>query len=222
MQNDELISGETEIRKYNFRGVLNIATDGFSNTLKNIEFKENNFIKVVSDYNTSKGSESKIVSYKEKRLNYVIVNVGGGFKKNENEFFFQGMYRIYYPKISRNTSLNIGLNYFNYQYLESYRNNSYKYTASLTSIPFQIQQNFLDKNFRPYIFGGLDFSYLKVVDNNNNSILYSGLQSNTGIGLLYGAGIELDIYKGLMAKCEIREEVYIHLLLFGLGYNFSK
>lgn len=226
LQNDELISGETEIRRYNYLGILNVATDGMTTTTKNIEFSEKNFINILTQFNTSKGFESNNVTYNEKKISFIIVNVGGGFKKNESEFFIQGMYRTYFPKISRSTSLNIGINYFNYNYLVentfNLEKSTNKYNETLTSIPIQIQQNFLNKSFRPYIFMGMDVSYLKIVDQNNNSQIENGLQSNFGVGILYGAGIEYDIYKGLMVKCEYRKEVFTHLILFGIGYNFSK
>lgn len=231
LQNDELISGETEIRRYNYLGILNVATEGMTTSTKNIEFGEKNFINIVTQYNTSKGFESNKVSYNEKKVSFIIVNVGGGFKKNESEFFIQGMYRTYFPKISRSTSLNIGLNYFNYNYLAdkiSYAEyftqiikSTNKYNETLISIPVQIQQNFLNKSFRPYIFMGMNVSYLKIVDQNNNSQIENGLQSNFGVGILYGVGIEQDVYKGLMVKCEYRKEVFTHLILLGIGYNFS-
>ena len=84
-----------------------------------------------------------------------------------------------------------------------------------------LQQNLLNKNFRPYLFGGFNVGYLKVVED-GVPVLPNGLQNNFGIGLLYGAGIEVDIYKRFMLKCEYRNELYPHLILFGIGYNFSK
>ncbi|WP_395052299.1 hypothetical protein [Flavobacterium sp.] len=222
LQNDELISGETEIRKYNYRGILNIATDGFSNTNKVIEFNENSFIKIITEYNSSIGLESKVLTYNEKKINYLIATIGGGFKQNESEYFFQGIYRIYYPKISRSTSLNFGLNYFYNKNSQVYNNVTYNFTSSLISLPVQLQQNFLNEKFRPYITAGFNLNYLKVVDKNDNSILFNGLQNNIGIGIVYGTGIEFDLYKGLLAKCEYKFESYRHVILFGIGYNFSK
>ena len=222
LQNDELISGETEIRKYNYRGILNIATDGFSNTNKVIEFNENSFIKIITEFNSSIGLESKVLTYNEKRINYLIATIGGGFKQNESEYFFQGIYRIYYPKISRSTSLNFGLNYFYNKNSEVYNNVTYNFTSSLISLPVQLQQNFLNEKFRPYIFAGFNLNYLKVVDKNDNSVLFNGLQNNIGLGIVYGTGIEFDLYKGLLAKCEYKFESYRHVILFGIGYNFSK
>lgn len=223
LQNDELIFGKTELKRYNYQGVLNIATEGFSTkNHREIAFEEIDFIKILSGYNTSKGYESQKVTYNEKNVHYYIVNIGGGLKKDESEFFFQAMYRLYYPKISRSTSLNLGLNYFNFHFSESFRTNTAEFNESLISIPLQFQQNILNKNIRPYLFAGINLNYLKIKDSENNSLLDDGFQSNFGFGVLYGAGIEMDLYKGIMLKSEFRYEVSNHLILFGIGYNFSK
>jgi hypothetical protein len=197
LQDDVLIQGDIEMTTHNFRRILNFATEGLMNSNNTIKFDQKDFIK---------------------RVNFVIVNVGGGIKKDENEFFVQGNYRIYYPNISRSSSLNIGLNYFIYHYPALYNK---KTTQTLTSIPLSFQQNLLNKNFRPYLFGGFNLGFQKVVEN-GVSILPNGFQKNFGIGLLYGAGVEVDVYKGFMMKCEYRNEIYPHLILFGIGYNFSK
>lgn len=220
LQNDQLVLWETEKRKYNYRGYLNIATEGFTNTDKNIEFNENKFIEIISGYNASKGFESEKVTYKEKNITYINANAGGGFKTHATEFYFQGMYRTYYPKISRSTSLNIGLSYFNYWHSEPYGRGTIEYTQTLTSIPLQLQQNLLNKDFRPYLFAGFNLSYMKIVENENNTSTDNGLIKKIGVGLLYGGGMEFDIYKSLMLKCEYRNEIFRHLLLFGIGYNF--
>lgn len=177
LQNDELILGETEIRKYNYQGVLNLATKGFSSkNYQKVPFEEIDFIKIISAYNASKGYESKEVTYDEKNIHYFILNIGGGLKMDESELFFQAMYRLYYPKISRSTSLNLGLNYFNYQFSDLLVNNiqASDVKESLISIPLQFQQNILNKNIRPYIFMGLNLAYLKIVDDKDNSLLREG------------------------------------------------
>jgi hypothetical protein len=223
LQDDKLVSGETEIRKYNYIGTLNTATDGFLMiNYKNFEFNENNLTKIVSDYSASKGYEIKQLNYFEKNTHFIIASVGYGFKQDATEYFFQGIYRVYFPKISRSTSFNVGLNYFKYQNIEPFYGNTYKYTRTLTSVPIQFQQNLLSKNIRPYLFVGFDLNYLKIVDDSNNSLLVDGLQNNFGVGILYGAGIEIDVYKGIMLKSEYRKGVFSHLIQFGIGYNFSK
>jgi len=219
LQNDKLISGEMEFRRYNYRGILNFVTEGLiykSNT--KIKFNEDTFIDIVTEYNKLKKAQSKDLRVKEKSANYYIINAGFGIQKNDSEYYGQIMYRKYNPRISRSTSLNIGISYFNYQFKEFNK----EYTQSLLSIPLQIQQNILNKNIRPYIFAGLSFNYLRINDNENNSLLEEGLQKTYGLNFLYGAGIEIDVFKGIYLKSEYRQEAYSHPILFGIGYIFSK
>ena len=229
LQNLKLVDGEVELRDYNYRGYLNIATEGFTNNRTYIEFSESNFIKVINDYNASKGVESKQTAYLEKSIGYYIGFVGGGFVSNENEIFGQFYYRKFFPKISQNTSLNIGLSYYFYRYLDpiivkyipqiemidSYTN------FQLVSVPLEVRQDLLNNKIRPNVFAGFNFSY---ASKTNNLSIYKnndGFQNNFGIGLIYGVGIEADITKQIMIKAEYRKEIFDHLLLFGIGYNFS-
>lgn len=221
LENDEL--DFSEIKKYNYQGVLNIATEGFfMENYPKIAFNEKDFIKVISQYNASKGYECKEIKYDEKNIHYSILNVGGGGNKYMSEFFLQAIYRLYNPKISRSTSLNLGLNFYQHQIYKLPISVESGVRKSLISIPFQLQQNLLNKDFRPYLFAGLNLSYVRIVDDKNNSLIDSGLQRNFGVGFLYGAGIEVDLYKGFMLKTEFRNELFTHLILFGIGYNFSK
>jgi hypothetical protein len=218
LQNDKFTSGDREIKKYRFKGILNYVTEGLilKNNL-NTEFDENNIVEIVTEYNNSKKAQSKDLRSKEKYTNYVITNVGLGFKNNGSEYYGQIMYRKYIPQISRSTSINIGINYFNYQFKEQNKD----FTQSLLSIPLQIQQNILNKNIRPYFFTGISLNYLQIKDENNNSILSEGLQKTYGINFLYGAGIEIDIFKGIYLKSEYRNEGYSHPIVFGIGYIFK-
>ena len=126
------------------------------------------------------------------------------------------MHRKYYPKISKNTSLNIGLNYFHYQFKE--RNK--KFTQSLFSIPLLIQHNFFNKNIRPYIFAGISLNYIQIKNSSENSLLEKRFQKTYGINFPYGAGFEIDIYEGIYLKSEYRDEAYSHPILFRIGYFF--
>jgi opacity protein-like surface antigen len=85
-----------------------------------------------------------------------------------------------------------------------------------------LQQNLFNKSFRPYVSAGLDLSYFKYTNNKGISQIGKGVQNNFGVGFLYSAGIEADLYKGLMLRGEYRYEVFSHLLMLGIAYNFSK
>lgn len=218
LQNDKLISGEMKIRKYNYEGILNFVTENLivKNNL-NTKFDENNFVKIITEYNKSKGTQSKDLRTENNSINYIIANIGLGYNNNNSQYYGQIMYRKYLPKISRSTSLNVGINYFNYQFTEQNED----FTQSLLSIPLQIQQNIFNKKIRPYLFAGISLNYLQLEDKNNNSVLSNGLQTTYGINLLYGVGIEIDIFKGIYLKSEYREEAYTHPIVFGIGYIFK-
>jgi opacity protein-like surface antigen len=226
LQNDQFISGQTEIKRFNYVGILNFATKNLPiRTNTKVEFKEQLFIEIIGNYNTEESSDFNIIETKEKPTNFLIVNAGIGLgNSNESEYFAQFTNRIYFPKFSRNTSLNIGLNYYNYQYTETDEiGRDTEVTQSLISAPFQLQYNFANKNIRPFIFSGMNFSYYSKKDKNGKSLLEdSGLQSEFGLSFLFGAGIEIDLYKGLMLKSEYRHETFTQLILIGIGYNFSK
>ncbi len=218
LQNDKLFSGETETRKYNYLGILNHLTDGLVlGKNPTAKFDENNFVDIVTEYNELKGTQSKDLRVEEKSTNFVIVSFGLGFENDGSEYYGQVMRRKYQPKISRSTSLNIGLSYFKYRSTE--KNN--EFTLSLLSVPLQMQQNLSNKKIRPYFFAGLSFNYLRTKDE-DFSILSEGLQRNYGINLLYGAGIEIDISKGVCLKSEYRREAYLHPITFGLGFISKK
>ncbi|MEC4003939.1 hypothetical protein OX283_004670 [Flavobacterium sp. SUN052] len=227
LQNDKFDSGDTEIGKYHYKAYIDVATEGFAKTHETISYSEKDFIKIITEYNIFLNSESKIISASKKSINFLIATIGTGIPKNDGkEVFFQGIYRIYFPKISRSTSLNVGLTYYNYKFSVTDDNilNPQKsnYTSNLISIPFQVQQNFLNKKIRPYINAGLNVSYIKTLNQNDISIFKNDLQNNFGIGIIYGGGIEADLYKGLVLKVEGKYEIFSHLLLVGIGYNFSK
>jgi opacity protein-like surface antigen len=223
-------STSTEVTQYYFKNCLARALSGstISNErIENMEFNETDFRKMIVEYNASKGSKSQVTADKEQAFHFAIAEAGGMVKNsNEHEVFFQFIYRMYLAKISRSTSLNIGLNYFKYRFAGtsgSGPSTVKKYlTYNLYSAPLQIQQNFLNKNIRPYIFAGFNVGYLKLVDQNGTSVITKGFQNNFGIGLLFGAGVEVDIYRGLLVKGEYRYENFAHLVLVGVGYNFSK
>jgi len=230
LQNDKLEGSSLalEEKQFYFKAALNNAVMGsdISNAkLEKVRFSERDFRAIITSYNKYAGSENNIVAFKKKPVRFIIASAGGMIKKaDEREIYFQGIYRLYFPKISRRASMNVSLNYFNYKYkvVSNFPGNTSEIlTNSLISLPFYGQYNFLDKKVRPYAFTGLNVSYLKISDEQGNSVLPKGFQKNFGIALLYGVGVEVDIYQGFMLKSEYRKENFAHLILVGMGYIFS-
>lgn len=227
LQNDKI--EHTELVKFNYEGYLKLALEDIYGVQKIVNFDKSEFVRFVLEYNKSKGIDSKVFEYKSKPIHYYLGFLGMGIPNSmgDSEFFIQSMYRTYLPRYSKSTSLNFGLSYYFYKYSEeSSKSDGNKFTVdyktNLISIPFQLQQNILNKKIRPFFYVGINLSYIKSEDQFGNSKVSDGLQNNFGIGLLYGAGLEFDVYKKLLFKSELRNEIFGHLLLVGIGYNFSK
>jgi len=182
----------------------------------NTKFDEDNFADIVVTYNNLKGNTSKDLREEEESTRFILANIGFGLSNNDRQYYGQVMYRKYIPKISLSTSVNIGVSYYRYRFTEQNRD----FNQSLLSIPFQIQQNILNKKIRPYFFAGLSLTYLKLTDRNDNSLINQGFQESYGMNLLYGAGIEIDVSAGVYLKSEYRNEAYSHPIVFGIGYIF--
>ena len=230
LQNDKLDNGFTslDLTEHYFRNNLRGAVPGSAISTEELErtsFREREFIDIISKYNKAEGSDNIVSVGKEKKTSFVIADIGGMYKNaDESEMYIQAMYRIFIPKISRNSSLNIGIHYFRTKYSDithpafyAVKNN---YTTTLISVPFQFQQNLLNKAIRPYIFAGLTASYYKVVDQSGVEKTQGGFQNNFGLGFSGGGGIEATLFKGFFVKGEYRYEIFSHLILAGIGYIF--
>ena len=215
LQNNKLISGEIEIRKYNYHGLLNYVTEGVAyRSHKKMKFDEDYFVEIVSEYNTFKGADGQDLRVEKKSDNFLMFNAGlgvegGGF----SSYYGQVLYRKYMPHLSRKISLNFGISYYNYEFQE--RNKNFK--RSLLSIPIKFQHNFFHGPIRPYVFAGFSFTYFDTSEKYNHSFLRERLDRKYGLDVLYGTGIEIEIFKKMYVKAEYRREVYSHPVLFGIG-----
>jgi hypothetical protein len=213
LQDDEITTNPLKVVKHHYKVYLSNAVDGIpilKSKIEKLQFSEKKLIEIISEYNLAVESSNLVVKINKKARGFVIPGVGGMISKNREESFFHVTTRIFFPKFSKKISLNTGLNYFLINALAG----PIKNQSALITVPVQGQYFFLTGSFRPYAFGGISLSYLQVNDNQGGQA-----QTKYGLNLLYGAGIEANIYKGLMAKIEYRVEYYIHSIpLIGIAY----
>ncbi len=245
LQDEKIINDE--LVNYRFLGYLNIALENKKGYGLDTRFNENTFVKLVSEYNGSKQSINEVIAYDNKTINQYLIFLGSSIPKNsqEKEVFFQALSRVYFPRISKSTSLNFGISYYIYKsqvstsdsgnYNDDYGNphvytnyQIHNYKLDLLSIPFQVQQNILNKKIRPFFYVGFDLNYAKGMDSYNKTTKidnhydvtrtenYDYSTKGFGVGFLLGAGIEADIYKGLM----LRAETGYNLASIAVGYRF--
>lgn len=232
LQDDKKDAGmtATDVTYHHFKEILFGALAGAdisSDYAERMSFSERDIRDMISRYNISMGAENTIVASREKVTHYILTSAGGMIKSSaENEIYVQAVYRMYFAKISRSTSLNIGIDFFKDKYTDLrllYYGTTFtvNYTSTLVTVPVYVQQNILNKNIRPYVFAGMNASYWKIVDGAGVSHPEKAFQHAVGIALLYGGGIEVNVYRGLLIKGEYRQENYEHLVLAGIGYIFG-
>lgn len=191
-----------------------------------LAFSEKNFIDLVSAYNNSVSSPNDVMLAKAKPVSFLLGTIGAGLQQNDGtEIFLHTAYRTFFPDLSRNTSLNVGINFYASQYSEMIEINSYEYqfdyTSLLFTLPVEVQHNLLNKGIRPFVSAGFSVAYLSVKDqygNKENKIF----KNNIGIRPVYSGGVEADIANNFLVKAAYRKEVFSHLVLVGVGYKFSK
>jgi opacity protein-like surface antigen len=229
LENDELSTGfNSSMINRNFRPRLDSALQmkeiSIIERINTMAFNDEAFFKLITSYNQKSGSESLIKNRNYPAARYLVAGAGGfatGSSDHELNLFLN--YRVYIPKVSHDLSLNVGLNYNQRVYTKPDPNNVQSkigYTGNLVSLPFFLQQNFLSGSVRPYIIGGVDLYYIRLTDQFGTDKLLESHDSPRGISILAGAGIEVNLAAGLMAKGEYRYDnwVYLHQVSLGLAY----
>ena len=200
-----------------------VATSGNSG---NLAFSEKTLMDVVATYNSSVGAPNDVLLAKEAPVSFLLATVGGGLQQNDGkEFFIHSAYRVYFPELSRQASLNVGFNFYASTYTETLTINLYNYdfdyTSLLFAVPVEVQYNLLSRNIRPFVSAGFTMAYNSVKDQYGNAENRL-LKNNFGVRPVYSGGVEVDFGKKFMAKAAYRKEIFSHLALVGLGYRFSK
>lgn len=231
LQNDRMPSrkGSIPVAGYNYKErLLEAVGKSVSSKIsaEKLTYSENNFIDLVSAYNNSVGSPNDIMLAKEKPVSFLLATVGAGLQQNDGkEIFLHTAHRTYFPDLSRNTSLNVGFNFYASKYTELITINFYdyefNYTSLLFTVPVEVQHNLLNNAIRPFVSAGFTFAFNSAKDqfgNSENRIL----KNKVGVRPVYSGGVEADLAKNFMVKAAYRKEVFSHLVLVGIGYNFSK
>jgi hypothetical protein len=231
LRDDHIEPSSVVITRHYYKSFLRLATKDvpeFKMDPDKVGFNDRDMIAFVSAYNAAVHSENKVPTITQKKAQFLVFGVSGMKTSSKKEYFVQLNYRIFFPKISRGTSLTLGFNYFQHQENQPSQPvvNQYGvqviqpasvFKATVVSVPVQMQQNILNGHFRPYVFAGLDFNVNKTSDSEENPApsVYNNL---IGFQMLYGGGIEWNIYKGLMLKGEYRFEAVRHLTMGGIYY----
>ncbi|MBP6686761.1 MAG: porin family protein [Lacibacter sp.] len=226
IQKDEFTSLDTEIKKHHYNSyllsALRDAPEAMREKAMKIAFSEKDISLLILDYNKLYDNPAEIIKTKTENRNFWIA--GASFKKTkEYPYGIFGFinYRLYITDFSRSTSFNIGLHYYNYQFKSAYSPISIVTgTRSIASLPVFVQQNLLNKRVRPYVFAGVNISYMNTKADKPGYEDVKGFQRSYGFNLLGGGGMEINILPNLMLKADYRYENVAHGLMGGVAVIF--
>lgn len=226
MQKDEFTSNDKEVKEHFYNSflmnALKDAPDELREKAAKIDFDEKRISRLIFEYNQLYNNPAELSVIKKENKKFIT----GGllFKKTKNTpYAIWGFihYRLYFTDFSRSTSFNTGFHYYQYQFKTAYSPiQTNTFNRSIASIPFFVQQNLLNKSFRPYVFGGFNLSYIATKAGTQNIEDETGFQKNYGLHFLGGAGIEINLLRHLMLKTDYRFENFNHGFMGGLVVIF--
>jgi hypothetical protein len=203
-----------------------------TSTSDRFAYNEKDMIRFVLDLNQCLEPGKTVVSYyhKPKAVVNIMVFAGGFTTGKENQFTGDLSFRVSYPQINKNASLNIGVHYSNTLTTEDLLNpGNIKYVADTRneffSIPITVQYNFTQGIIRPFIYFGISGAMHRET---KNKTIYTAESKDSEFGLagIVAAGVEGHITKNFFINAEWRfEELLQNLSIFqypaiGVAYKF--
>ena len=192
-----------------------------------IAYNEKDIHDVIVNINNciSPAEASESYYHADKTRSEVLVYAGFLPLGDQSQVTAEAIFRVKYPQIGKKVSLNIGLRYA--RKVDEYVNTipyirikNIRTTHQIYDVPLTIQYNLFTGRIRPFIYIGFSVLYLKESDNSGQTN-YKGLQQNFGFAGIGGAGLEINIIKGLMARADWRYESFVQFPSVGIAYRFA-
>lgn len=194
-----------------------------------VRYDEKEMANFVFDLNNCASPNSVSLNhYKKPKTNTQIVIFAGGISfGNQSQVTAEALFRLSSPQISKGGVLNIGLHFSRTVRIDKtkYGYLTYKRLGTYTdlSVPLYLQYNFLPGPIRPYVIAGFglgDFRQEFTNDNLPYFASYAPANSQFGVAIIGGIGIEVNIIKQLMAKVDWRYEYLMQFPTVGVALIF--
>jgi len=227
---DELVSTTGEIEQganyQNYLYFISVPCDKLNNKYKQIGYDERSIADFVQETNNCISGGSSVSYFKKQKMAMTPVIFAGGLpiSGQESQITANLLLRFTIPRVDKQASLNIGLNYSRTTYMTADSkslNPSYQYYTrqQVISIPLTIQYNFMLTRIQPYLYLGFSGAYV------TKDALASGFwvtPNDKGFGAypLAGLGIEARVVSGLFIRADWRYESILQYPAIGLSYHF--
>lgn len=227
---DELVSTTGEIEQganyQNYLYFISIPCDKLNNKSKQIGYDEKSIADFVQETNNCISGGSSVSYFKKQKMAITPIIFAGGLPLSGQESQITANFQLRFtlPRVDKQASLNIGLNYSvtTYMTADSKALNPYYqyYTRyQIISIPVTIQYNITQTRIQPYCYLGFSGTYA-IEDNLATGFWVRPNDKEYGGTLVAGLGIEARIIAGLFVRADWRYEAILEYPAVGLSYHF--
>lgn len=224
LYDDILLSSGIYDTKGNYRNLLLFLSRDCSkltNQISGIRYSESDIIDFTQKINTciEPNKTSSVIHVKPKSKTSFYVYAGGLPLGDKYQLTGRALARIYTPSISRNVSLNAGVNYLSHKTIQETPGKKENYVTNIYSATLTVQNNFTTGIIQPYVEAGMGVAY-KQETNPFYQSSGSGFQSKYGFDFVLALGVEGYITKQLAIKADWRYELVMHYPVIGIAYFF--
>jgi hypothetical protein len=214
-----------ETNYLNILHFISVNCPGISNLYDRVRYSDKDMADFVLkvDNCLSQGTAVNFYEKSKTKVQYYVF-AGALPVAGKNQFTGSFNVRLSLPRIDKKTSINIGLNYSSFTVQTSERaDNWHMYTLSMKnnmySIPVTFQYNFTTTLIQPYFCAGLSGIYCMKNGQSYTSSIPS-TQTQSGMALVVGLGIEANIISKLYFRVDWRYEFEMQYPNIGLEYRF--
>ncbi|HEV3327504.1 MAG TPA: hypothetical protein VG052_17935 [Puia sp.] len=226
MYDDDLMT--TSGIKGNFRSELNFFSalcDAARGDVERATYTSGSMIAFFQKVDACLSPGKTVTTYYHKQPGKagMFAYVGGIPLGNKSQFTAEAAFRLIWPKVSPNVSLNVGFRYANV--VKRIINPNYQFggitypeTFQIKSLPVTFQFNITKGIVQPFIYTGLSFVLVDVASQVPE--IYRDNNHSTGVAFVVGAGIEVRLLHFLWARAEWRDEFISQWPTVGLALKF--
>jgi hypothetical protein len=227
---DELFLNTGEIEQaanyQNYLYFISIPCDKLKNKSKQIGYDEKSISDFVQETNNCISGGSSVSYYKKQKMAITPIVFAGGLPMSgqQSQITANILLRFTIPRVDKQASLNIGLNYSSTTYMTADSkalNPYYQYYTryQIMSIPVTVQYNLTQTRIQPYCYLGFSGTY-NIEDNLATGFWVRPNDKEYGGTLVAGLGIEARIISGLFMRADWRYEAILEYPAIGLSYHF--
>jgi hypothetical protein len=210
----------------NYLNLISAFCDKLANAYERVGYNE----RAMTDFvlkvdNCSTGNSAVSYYQKQKTLVQAFAFIGGFPVSSMSQFTANFTLNFSLPRVNKNTSFNIGINYSNTAKSSSDISTGNEILPitnhySTISLPLTIQYNFTASIIQPYIYAGFSASVYNETTDYPGYGLETTFPQNFLLGLVAGLGVQVRVASKLFIRADWAYNLVLQNPAIGIAYRF--